>query len=345
MRSFELLSELEKEYNEQGYNSHNDIDMLKEKGILDKDIENTSIPKLLRTEISEFIDVLLNVNPFIQRQKLILEDMYKNDISYNAEYMLCHYLNDIDAYRNNPRELYKIIHKVNIDQFKYLNIEDIKSQFYRYLDVNEGFDSRREHYICEIMHKYSPKTELYNKYDSLFNPKQVNNVNNRNMFYIWAERNAYDYELDITKESNIKDRVLWVSRYYGDGYGFDILSINLDTNREKLIEVKSGKYKECSLTKTEAKVMRNSKYKNCDYYVYRYYYKENRNSTNIIRRIIYKYIPELDMMVDEDDNLYSINEYMGLNDEGELVKLFGIVANEKKYVKEENKTLTLKNTN
>ena len=344
MISFNLLSELEKGYNEKGYNSHDSIDILKEKGILDMDIDNSFIPDLLRVDISDFIDVLLNINPYIQRQKIILENMYRNNMNYNAEYILCHYLNDLDAYRNTPRELYKIIHKVNIDEFKYLNTEDIRSKFYRYLDVKEGFDSRRRFYICEIIFKHRPKTDLYDKHDPLYNPYKVNTYN-RDQFYIWAENKAYNYELDITKDLDMKDKVLWVSRYYGDGYGFDILSIDINTNREKLIEVKSGKYKECSLTDNEAKVMRNSKYKNCDYYVYRYYYDEKSNENNKINRIIYKYIPSIDLMVDEDNNLYSINEYMGLNDEGKKVKLFGIIPNGEKLFIKENKILTLKSTN
>ena len=343
MKSYDLISELEKGYNEKGYNSHDSIDILKKEGIIDNDINNSFIPDFLRVDISDFLDVLLNFNPYIMRQKLILEKMYKNNMNYNAEYILCNYLNDKNAYRNTPKELYDIVHKVNIDEYKYITSGDITGKFYRYLDVSDGFDSRRNYYTCEMIFKYSPKKELYDKYASLYNPYSVV-VNDRNNFYIWAENAAYNYELEKNKDLNMDDKVLWVSRYYGDGYGFDILSINKETNREKLIEVKSGMTKECSLTENEANVMRNCKYKNCDYYVYRYYYKENNNSEEKVRIIIYEYLPDLDLMVDEDNNLYSINEYFGLNDNGNKVKLFGIIPNGLKYDKN-NKILTLKNTN
>lgn len=342
MISLSLLNELELSYREQGYSSQNDIDMLKKNGKLDFDINTSFIPELLKTEMSDFIDSLIDVSPYIIRKKIQLEDMYNRDLSYNAEYMLCHYIDNIYCYRDVPKELLGIIKKLDIDEFKYLSLGDLKSKFYRYLDVIDGLDSRGRYSICTFNRKCLPKKELYNSYDPLYDPHLVD-AYDRNKFFVWSEQTAFNEEKIETESINIKDPVLWVSRYYGDGYGFDILSIDPITNREKLIEVKSGKEKEFSLTENETKVMRNSKYKNADYYVYRYYYTSNVNEK--IKKFIYKYNPELDMMVDLDSNLYSINEYLGTNDEGKPVKLFSVISTGQKLENKDTKKLILRNTN
>ena len=133
---------------------------------------------------------------------------------------------------------------------------------------------------------------------------------------------------------NFENHIKWVSRYYGDGYGFDILSYDYSQNKEKLIEVKSGLSENFVLTENELNVMLKCHLNNADYYIYKYYYDTN---DKLIHKKILKYEPRQDKLYYNLNNFYEYTKYEYENQYGFIIPKFSVHK-----IDEEPKKLILK---
>ena len=79
--------------------------------------------------------------------------------------------------------------------------------------------------------------------------------------------------------------------------------------------------------------MRNCRFKNADYYVYKYTYYEDVDTTKLN---VFRYNPKLDMLIDQYNNYYSLREYEEHDENGKLVTKFAA----DKVELDKNKVLT-----
>ena len=300
MESFKLINDFVSDLYKKGESSFGNINSFKECGILDEKFEELKIKELLNKDFSLFLEMLFDNNQFYFYKKLTMTILLTPWLNPVSEYALCRYLDNIDAYKNFPVLIKTIIDKTDITYYKSLSLNDIKAQVYKYFDVKDKVNG--EKIYCEFNNKPCLNTYIYNKYDSEYG-KPVN-VFDKKAFFIWAEHHTYDIEKNQSTS--------WVSRYYGDGYGFDIYSFDTNLWREKLIEVKSGSTPYFTLSENEVNVMRNAVHKNADYYIYKYTYNQ---SDNKIYTTILRYDNELDALID-NDMMYNLEKI----DNGYIVK-------------------------
>ena len=312
MVSLNMIHNLGTELSQQGYSSHDNLRKL-DNEIIDKLFESNNIINMLRFEINKYLDLLFLNHPYRYYKKMVAEKMTQNELDWCDLFLLARFAGDERAYRNLPLLLYLLIQKLDITKYKYASIEDITSVVYRTFDISTSYDIEKG-ILCEIKHKSSIND--YHKFDNIYNHDEVN-ANNMEEFAIWAEHRVYEDELSLLKKYNYEEYVKWVSREYGDGYGFDVLSIDLNKNKEQLIEVKSGKNQIFSLTQNEVNVMKNCQYKNADYYVYKWTYDY---LSNLITPNIYHYNPEMDLLIDQNNNCFYLREYQDTTSYGKTKK-------------------------
>lgn len=125
----------------------------------------------------------------------------------------------------------------------------------------------------------------------------------------YAELVVYEEQKKLIQDSRpeLVDKIVWVSRDYGEGFGYDILSVNPTNNREVLIKVDGiDKKEKCNsfyLTNKENDIL-NSIYnkpedlRDTDYYIYQVYMQNDK----IID--IYK----ITVSTDENNNLTFIDQ-------------------------------------
>ena len=300
--SSEELMKLYNVLNDEGISSHIDLKDnydTKIKPILESD----DFKKLLKHDVKEFLDILFNNEPYIYNKKIILEHMVKYEHNPNTLYMLSLFSEKDKAYRNLPLLLKGLIEKLDIEKYKYCTMEDIVSRVYGILDMKTTYyDREKNHLISEIDHKiYNTK---YQKYEDAhaqgkFNENDVEDLS------VWAERRVFIREKERFKDKENEGTSIWVAHDFGDGYCFDVLTIDKVNKIESLIEVKSGKEKYFTLTENELNVMRNCQFKNAEYLVYKYTPLTIGGFT-IDTIDTYLYSPQLDMMLDNYGNQYEI---------------------------------------
>ena len=325
MISFDMLDKICDKFNEEGNSSHSYIDKLNENNELDS-IFDDKLVNQLKYDITNYLDLLFCKCNYHYSKKMKMEKLTYGSLNWIAYYMLAVYAGNEYAYRNVPSMLYLLIDKLDITKYKNISYDELFNTVLDTLDIKDWCDPNRNQYECEIIHK-SP-SDIYDKYDEVYDFDRTH-ATRREEFYIWAEHRTFDIEYDELKKYNKENNVIWVSRYYGDGYGFDVLSIDLSTNKEKLIEVKSGKSNSFSLTENEYNVMCNCHLKNADYYIYKYT-SDLENHT--ITTTIYKYDYELDLLVDQDNNYYSLVEYPDYDERGQLIYKYTIAKGKQKTI-------------
>lgn len=146
----------------------------------------------------------------------------------------------------------------------------------------------------------------------LFNQDNIDN---------YAELVVFEEQKKLIREKDekLESQVILVSRDYGNGFGYDILSINPDNRREVLIKVE-GTAKEdqnnFSLTKSELEFINNLyiQNKDADYYIYRVCMQKD-NITNILKICVSLDNDKNLIFIDQDGNHYDYmqDEKKGLN--------------------------------
>ena len=314
MNSFEILNTLDKKLELEGFNSQLDLRRLNDDNKLIPMIDSVLDKDLLKKDITNYLYLLFYNHKYHYEKKMKIEQVTKG-LRWNAYYMLALYSGNLNSYRNLPLILRQLINKLDINEYKSFSDKELVSKIYQTYDIKDGYDERHGHNMCEII--YKPISNKYDKYPIDYNYSNTNK-NDKDEFSIWAEHDAYKKEVNSLKQY---DNVIWVARDYGDGYGFDVLSRDLTTDKEKLIEVKSGKGDGFCLTENEYKVMHNCSFKNADYYIYKY----TLQLDNSVTFNIFKYNPELDMLIDQDNNYYTFYEHKDTNEFNNIVYSYSIL--------------------
>lgn len=310
MNTLEDLKKFDDYIDNINMSSFDNIDKLKENNQLEDIMSMFVSRKTAALELTWYLDTLLNSQYPYYNKKMILDKYLENNLTWVGLYALAQYADVKEGYRYLPFLLKGLIEKLNIEKYKYLSLEDLIAAVYATHDIKYCLDTSYDQTKCEILHKVEYDKDKYPKYDAgyLYNSVDVYN-NNGEEFSVWAEHRAYDDEIRLlNNNTNCKEPynyVKWVAREYGDGYGFDVLSLDTITFKEKLIEVKSGKTESITLTPNEVKVMRNCNFKKADYYVQKYTYNPNNQ---LIYPSTFRYIPEYDKLLCMDNQ----KDYYGL---------------------------------
>ena len=102
------------------------------------------------------------------------------------------------------------------------------------------------------IHKYPSEEEIERRYNDLINGKELNNAS----YIIGDFAELVTYKKLVSEYPD--DKVIWVSKDYGDGYGYDIARYNVDNDHMSLYEVKGTRSanKEFSLTDMETRTFK-----------------------------------------------------------------------------------------
>ena len=308
-----------------GVNSKVLLKELKEEENLDYIIDDTILKELFKQEITNYLDILFEDNsPYYEKREKVGVQT-SEVLSFNAHYILALYSDNEKSYLNLPVMIMSLIKKLNIEKYKYATEEDIKSKLYQYNDILDGYNYNLDIDTCRIIHKTD--NDKYVKYEYKNFDINSTDYKNKELFSIWAEWKAAMEEYETLYSNNINYIPHWTARDCGDGYGYDILSIDKDTKKEKLIEEKSGEYEGFTLTDNEVKVMRSCHFKGADYYIYKYTY-DSYNNTLTKREYIYDY--KNDILIDQDNNYYKLNGFFSRLDDGNIVHRYNLINYEPK---------------
>ena len=324
--------------NETGF-SYARLDELKSNNQLDIMFKNHNIDYLFKQEFDEFLNILES-NRFNNHE--YLRRLHLNNCRFlltvaQHGYMLSLFLNNKDSYRVFPLFFKECVNHYNIERYKDMSLEDIENLFSNYFEIEKKYDYRNERNLIIARTKPAGLYTTYAKYDEKLNNMSPINCKDQEEFFVYSEYEAYQRELANISSYNFsepKELVKWVARYYGDGFGYDVLSFDVKNNKEKLIEVKSSKCNKYELTEGEYHTMLCAVNNNCDYYVYTYYYNEEKN---IVKLSILKYDKEKNVLIDINTyEQYLLNPYFYPDGEKQRFKAEIIYDEEynKTYVRE-----------
>ena len=292
---YEELEAIMDGFNKNGGTSHDRLDKLKESGELDFKLLNVihdNNYKGLKSLFYEFINTLEDqvLENYITRKIILLENSEFIKIFIRFGYELSLLFNNKDAYRNLPLFIQTAAKYFDYRRYSMMNIDGLDRILNRYFNLEHTNDLNRNRYEVMPILKSTLNLDKYLVYDQNKLGKNVY-MELSDELGIEAEENAYNYE------SKYNHNTTWLSKKYGDGFGYDLVSIDSKTNRERLIEVKSSSNKNFTLTKNEFKVMlRSINRVNCDYFIYLY--------SGINKELfIYNYDPESNLLV----NMFDLN--------------------------------------
>jgi len=329
--SYQKLEIIQEEINNQFGFSYNTLNNLKENGYLDKILELYDIPYCLKNELISFFNMLDNpdLNNFPYLRKILLHESDFVKIFRDFGYIISLYLNNQNCYRVFPLFLKEMIDKFEIDYYKDLPIEDILN---KRMDLKYSYNRNEERNLVEI----SPKSRnIYTDYSKYEEKIRMNTLNIYDLteFFIWAENYSYILEYNELKkypEYNTDCIVRWISKYHGDGYGFDILSYDPILKKQKLIEVKSGKSDLIELSRNELKILYEAVENNCDYYIYRYYFNVKTQNLEFYK-LKYDAVQEKFIDINNPNNVFYISPYFYFEDDKQKIGI--AIETEKEFYK------------
>ena len=271
-----------------GY-SYNRLDRMNKSKELEKYFDFDYIESIIKPALIEFLDILFDYGGDIRNEhrKLYLEKtkFVEDCLFIDLNYILSIHYNDIKAYRELPEYIKMLIEKYKLTKYMNLSYDDIFMRLVDSLDMIKDYDKKWDKDEIKINLKPIINADKYKTYNEKVKKQKVDH-NNQDEFFIWAEYQTYINEYNNLKSigCNPDLEVKWVAKNNGDGYGYDILSYDYITNKEKLIEVKSGFSKDIILTEGEMiKAYRSIQNPNYDYYVYKYYYDYSSEQIKTLR--------------------------------------------------------------
>lgn len=278
-RIIEVINNTPDKNGNTGY-SYSRLDEMNETKELENYLDLNYVESLLKPALLEFLEVVYDYSGDYrsEHRKLYLENtkFIRECLSGDLNYMLGLHCNNIKSYRELPEYIKMLIEEYKLTPYMNLTYNDIFMRLLSTIDMTKEYDNRWNKYRIEINLKPKMNEEKYEKYIERVKKEPVD-INNTNFFFIWSEYQTYINEYNELQKAgyNPNIEVKWVSKDNGDGYGYDILSYDHITGKEKLIEVKSGSSKDIILTEGEMMKAYRSIQNNYDYYIYRYYYDYN----------------------------------------------------------------------
>ena len=305
MTCFDKFMKIREDLNEHGYSSYDDYDMLKETGKLDELLEDAMSTFECYTIF--FLDIFKNAyyknKPAYRKQALYQAEFIR--IYDYFGYMISLYCDNKEAYRVFPQFVLELCKKFNIPNFKDMTFEEMYELLNDNIDLSKHYDYKYKRDLIEILPRIP--SDKYTKYDM---NKTIPNYDDKDDFSIFAEVDTFKEECSklLDKERSI---VNLTAAYLGDGFGYDVYSYDPDSDREKLIEVKSGRYPRVELTLNEFKTLYKTKNQpKTDYYIYRYFYDGDK-----LHVFKLKYEKDEDVLIDQYNNRYILNPKMEFDSE------------------------------
>lgn len=254
----------------------------------------------LRIELTNYLDILLSnkYSGCLNYKKLLLNNSIITDIfnNQNIRYLLSKMCYNKNMYINFDDFIKVLIEKLRITEYK--NMDSIITET---IKNNYEFDSNNIPYENEtvyaqyIKRKSALNLDKYREFDRHINSSDFITqsdgyshdwlhafkpyMTHEDLDWIYAEymqfrdlyKNIKNENIDkanIDKYKDINSLIRWISRFDGDGYGFDIMKVNEDFSCENVIEVKQSKIKQYFLTNNEVNMLEKfTNYKNTNYFV------------------------------------------------------------------------------
>jgi len=317
--------------------SHYKFEFLFENCQFKKYMDEIGVMELLKEELFHFFD-LYDSN--YMKENFYLKQLDVKDCPFikvvnQFYYILSCYLGDTKLYRDFPAFI-----KALVDNYKLPNHENFTYDNYYYgllqnnfMKYSEGYNAKYERNLVD--YNFPFVNNSYDRYEEEMR-KDIPDYNKDGVFWRWAERDTFIKEKEYINSKVIYDTnkiVRWVSRFNGDGYGYDILSYDPDTKREKLIEVKTTLGKDFYISTDEVrKAYETTKSNYCDYYVYGYFYQTNAKP----KLVKYKFDKEKHYFVniDNPEDIYYISGTLSnTNDYNGKVQLYLETKEEFDYLK------------
>ena len=315
---YQKLNSIENGINEE-FNSYSYalLDQLKLSGELDRLLSTNDIYNCLKYELIIFLNILNNpVNddkPYLRRIFLHESDLAKTFKKFG--YILSLYVNDIEVYRVFP-----LFVKKAMEKYEMLGSEEVVEKIRKYMDLKCGYDYNYQRILEELPVRYP---NMYKDYEPFVNKLQnkIFDPNDKDELAIASEYFTYISEYENLKKHKeyIADVIVkWVSKDHGDGYGYDVLSYDPETKRQKLIEVKSGASNFFALTSNELKKVYEATTLGCDYYIYRCFYNKELNEIMLTRLI---FDPENNYFYNimDSNDIYYLDIYFDVDENGKEV--------------------------
>lgn len=328
---YQKLEMIQEGINKQLGFSYSTLDKLKGSNVLNALLNEYDIPKYLKSELESFLNIFNDkiYDDFPYLRKVLLHESNFVKIFGSFGYIISLYLDNKECYRVFPLFLKEMIDKFNLDNYKNLPIEEMLN---KRMDLEYFYDPNTERNLVDVCVKLQNCYTNYLKYDEKIKNNTLN-LNDQTEFFIWSEYMTYmlEYEeLSKYPEYNVGSVVRWISKEHGDGYGFDVLSYDPISKRQKLIEVKSGKHNWMELTRNELKVLYEAVDNDCDYYIYRYHYNALKNNIDFYKL---KYDSKKGTFIDinNSDNVFYISPYFKY--ENDYPKACFSIESEKEFKK------------
>lgn len=278
MSCYSKLNEIYEKLNSSVGFSFEIQDNLKETNELYSLFKEYNVIELLYNDICEFINIMnsSDYNIYSSLRKIHLHESDLVKVYSQFSYIFGLFFDNKECYGNFSVFFKECLNYFKIEKCSNLSLDEIRKLLNGYVDISLEYNVNKNRFYDLIINKYTLNTDKYNKYLKILASKKSVNHNDSDEFFVYSENDAYLKECNTALKYNVSDPnrfVNWVSRFHGDGYGYDILSYDFINNKEKLIEVKSGLYEIIYLSRVEYKTMLDTQNKpNSDYYIYRYYY-------------------------------------------------------------------------
>ena len=219
-------------------------------------LEFKEIMKEFKIDFKMALDCLFAEDIPYYHKQLIVQHMFEPGFSFPQGYILALYTGNTDNYRDVPKLFKDLIKKFDMEEYKEKTTEEIKEKLEEFCKITKpNVNGNRTGF--DLSFNTRQNIELYKQFEE----------NGECPNWLVGEYNAYQLELEHAKNT---DSILWVPFYFGDGFGYDILSHNNQNGREELIEVKTGESDVPELTLNEYLTMINANEQNADYFIYKY---------------------------------------------------------------------------
>lgn len=290
--------------------SHYKFEFLFQHCHLKEYMDEIGVMDLLKEELSNFFNLY---DKEYMKENFYLKQLEVKDCPFlkvleNFYYILACYLGNEKLYRDFPSFMKALVDNYKLPGYENLTYKDYYYGFlqYNFMKYSENYDDKYERVLIDYKTPYAN-----NSYDSFEEEmrKELPNYNKDGVFWRWAERDTFLKEKDYIKSKVVYDTnkiVRWVSRFDGDGYGYDILSYDPETKREKLIEVKTTECERFFISNEEVrKAYETSKSNYCDYYIYGYI--RQSNNIPLLKKLKFDKEKYYFINIDDPEDIYYIS--------------------------------------
>lgn len=290
--------------------SHYKFEFLFQHCHLKEYMDEIGVMDLLKEELSNFFNLY---DKEYMKENFYLKQLEVKDCPFlkvleNFYYILACYLGNEKLYRDFPNFMKALVDNYKLPGYENLTYKDYYYGFlqYNFMKYSENYDDKYERVLIDYKTPYAN-----NSYDSFEEEmrKELPNYNKDGVFWRWAERDTFLKEKDYIKSKVVYDTnkiVRWVSRFDGDGYGYDILSYDPETKREKLIEVKTTECERFFISNEEVrKAYETSKSNYCDYYIYGYI--RQSNNIPLLKKLKFDKEKYYFINIDDPEDIYYIS--------------------------------------